>query len=114
MDAYLDIITGKTAHLIQAACQCGAVLAKAESTLVQAAMTLLVAGIFWHPALVRAQPHEPPQNEPVYVGTTACKDCHQALYESYLHGSKKARSSRSVKRMNPAASKTDSQARAPG
>jgi octaprenyl-diphosphate synthase len=40
MDAYLDIITGKTAHLIQAACQCGAVLAKAESTLVQAAMDL--------------------------------------------------------------------------
>lgn len=64
-------------------------------------MTLMVAGIFWHPALVRAQQHEPPQNEPVYVGTTACKDCHQALYESYLHGSKKARSSRSVKRMAP-------------
>jgi octaprenyl-diphosphate synthase len=40
MDAYLAIITGKTAHLIQAACQCGAVLAGAQGQLLQAAMDL--------------------------------------------------------------------------
>ena len=40
LSAYLNIITGKTAYLIQAACQCGAVLAKAGPDLTQAAIEL--------------------------------------------------------------------------
>ncbi len=39
MDGYLKIVTGKTAFLIQAACGCGALLAKAEDHLVEAALT---------------------------------------------------------------------------
>lgn len=35
-DAYLEIITGKTAYLIQAACEAGAILAQAASALVDA------------------------------------------------------------------------------
>jgi octaprenyl-diphosphate synthase len=37
IDEYLDIITGKTAYLIQAACACGALLAKAEERYERAA-----------------------------------------------------------------------------
>ena len=40
MDTYLEIITGKTAYLIQAACQCGAVAAGASDTLCEAAKSL--------------------------------------------------------------------------
>lgn len=40
LSAYLNIITGKTAYLIQASCHCGAVLAKAGPDLVQAAIEL--------------------------------------------------------------------------
>lgn len=40
IDAYLSIITGKTAYLIQAACLCGAVLADADDRLRQAATRL--------------------------------------------------------------------------
>ncbi len=40
LETYLDILTGKTAHLIQAACHCGAVLAKAGPRLCEAAKTL--------------------------------------------------------------------------
>jgi octaprenyl-diphosphate synthase len=40
LTAYLTIITGKTAHLIQAACHCGAVLAGADETMCQAAIAL--------------------------------------------------------------------------
>lgn len=37
IDEYLEIITGKTAYLIQAACACGALLAKAEERFERAA-----------------------------------------------------------------------------
>jgi len=40
LSSYLAIITGKTAHLIQAACLCGAVLAGADERLRQAAIAL--------------------------------------------------------------------------
>jgi len=40
LDTYFSIITGKTAYLIQAACQCGAVLAGASPQLIQAAADL--------------------------------------------------------------------------
>lgn len=37
MDGYLEIITGKTAYLIQSACKAGALLARAEAGVVEAA-----------------------------------------------------------------------------
>ncbi|EKO39317.1 MAG: geranylgeranyl pyrophosphate synthase [Solidesulfovibrio magneticus str. Maddingley MBC34] len=40
LDTYFSIITGKTAYLIQASCQCGAVLAGASPELIQAAADL--------------------------------------------------------------------------
>lgn len=40
LSAYMAIITGKTAHLIQAACHCGAVLAGADDRLCQTAIDL--------------------------------------------------------------------------
>ncbi|BAH77073.1 polyprenyl synthetase family protein [Solidesulfovibrio magneticus] len=40
LDTYFSIITGKTAYLIQASCQCGAVLAGASPRLIQAAADL--------------------------------------------------------------------------
>jgi len=40
LSTYFSIITGKTAYLIQAACQCGAVLAGASPELIQAAADL--------------------------------------------------------------------------
>lgn len=40
LDTYFSIITGKTAYLIQASCQCGAVLAGASPQLIQAAADL--------------------------------------------------------------------------
>ena len=40
LSTYFSIITGKTAYLIQAACQCGAVLAGASPQLIQAAADL--------------------------------------------------------------------------
>ena len=40
LETYFSIITGKTAYLIQAACQCGAVLAGASPQLIQAAADL--------------------------------------------------------------------------
>ncbi len=40
LETYLAIITGKTAYLLQAACQCGAVLAGADDALVEAAQAL--------------------------------------------------------------------------
>lgn len=40
LDTYFSIITGKTAYLIQASCQCGAVLAGASPALIQAAADL--------------------------------------------------------------------------
>ena len=40
LSTYFSIITGKTAYLIQAACQCGAVLAGASPRLIQAAADL--------------------------------------------------------------------------
>lgn len=71
-------------------------------------VTLLIAGSCWSPALAWAQPQErTTQDQAVFVGSEACKDCHQALYDSYLRFSKKAHSSHSIKIMAPKLSEAE-------
>ena len=64
-------------------------------------MALLAAGSLWPPATVLwAQTvAAPPVGQSDYVGSSACKDCHAAAYDSYVKFSKKAHSSQSIRLM---------------